>query len=198
MIPSSCKGCSKPVLEIKGQFESFDSYFLDDDGPLMESVGEWHSTCFSANPNGPGWRDVQLKNFIEVRGHRLIASTERWSVIESPRTLDRFALSSQGGSVYRHEDREYNLELEDLDVIRVVQDSLLSVKTFPILSLVEALGITDRLHHPEALEGGLLHYERAFQREWSDDFVVARWEYGVFIPSELEAYVRTKPLPQSF
>lgn len=215
MIPSNCKGCGRVVLEIDGQFESFDSYFLDDDGPLMGSVGEWHTTCFLNSSYGSGWREVKLRNFIEVRGHRLVATTESWTVVESPRTLDRFAFSSrgellglvrplgrlrkvEGGSVYRHEDGEYNLELEDRDLIRVMQESLLSVKTFPILSLVEALGLTDRLHHPEALEGGLLHYERAFQRDWSDDFVVARWTYGAFIPSELEEYVRTKPLPRSF
>jgi hypothetical protein len=215
MIPSNCEGCGRLVLEIKGQFQSFDSYYLDDDGPLMKTVGDWHTTCFLNSPYGPEWHDIKLKNFTAVRGNRLIASTPSWRVIEHPRTHERLAFSRQGtlvslvyplgrlrkvdgGSIYRHEDREYNLELEDRDLIRVMQESLLSVKTFPILSLVEALGLTDRLHHPEALEGGLLHYERAFQRDWSDDFVVARWAYGVFIPSELEEYVRAKPLPRSF
>lgn len=43
----------------------------------------------------------------------------------------------------------------------------------------------------------MMHFEKALQRAWSDGFVSARWEYGVFVPSELEAYVRTKPLPRS-
>lgn len=44
----------------------------------------------------------------------------------------------------------------------------------------------------------MMHFEKSFQREWSNDFIVARMEYGVFVPSELEEYVRTKPLPRSY
>lgn len=37
----------------------------------------------------------------------------------------------------------------------------------------------------------MLHFERGFRRRWSQHVVVARWEYGVLVPAELEEYVRT-------
>lgn len=33
-----------------------------------------------------------------------------------------------------------------------------------------------------------MHFERGFRRRWNPHFVVARWEYGVFVPAELEGY----------
>lgn len=214
MILSSCEGCGRLVPCIDGQIDVLDSYYLDDGGPPRESAGDWHVACLLRSPYGPAWYEVRLRNFTMVRGNRVIATTPSWSVVEHPRTAERLAFSHQGqllslvyprgrlrkvegGSIYRHEDREHNLELEDEALIHAIQESLLATKTFPVLALVEAMGLTDVMHHPEALEGGMLHFDRGFRRRWSPRFVVARWEYGVFVPAELEEYVLTKPLPRS-
>lgn len=210
----SCRGCGRLVIEIEGQFEVLDSYYMENGVPPKESVGDWHTSCLLKSSYGPAWYEVKLKNFTKVRGNRVIGTTPNWSIVEHPRTHERLAFSQrgeliglvyprgrlrkvEGGSVYRHEVREYNLELEDEALIHAIQESLLATKTFPVLALVEAMGLTEVMHHPEALEGSMLHFERAFRREWSPNFVVARWEYGVFVPAELEEYVLTKPLPRS-
>lgn len=211
---SACKGCGRLVFHLKGQVDVLDSYYLDDGGPPPESCGNWHTACLLRSPYGPAWYELRFKNFTKVRGNRVIGTTPNWSVVEHPRTHERLAFSQrgellglvyprgrlrkvEGGSIYRHEDREYNLELEDEALIHAIQESLLATKTFPVLALVEAMGLTEMMHHPEALEGGMLHFDRGFRRRWSPHFVVARWEYGVFVPAELEEYVLTKPLPRS-
>lgn len=60
----------------------------------------------------------------------------------------------EGDSVFRREEREYNLELEDQALIRAMQESLLAVKTFPILALIEAMGLTEALHPPRRWRAG--------------------------------------------
>lgn len=206
MKPGNCNGCGACVLEVDGQFENLDSFYLDQDGPPEESAGEWHTSCLLASPYGSAWHDARLKNHTMVRGYQLIASTQEWSVIRHPRTEEVLALSRkgsflaltyasgrarkvEGGSIYPVSVDEYNLELEDEDVVRTMQEALTSAKTFPVLALFEALGLADRLHHPEALEGSLIHFSRPLQRYWSDHFVSARWDHGVYVPAELEQYV---------
>lgn len=203
----ACNACNKCVLEVDGQFELLDSYYLEASGPPAESSGDWHLKCFLQSPYGSAWHDARLRNHVVVRGNRLIADTGQWSIIQHPRTNERLALSRsgqllslafstekarqriEGGSVYRVEEKEYNLRLDETEVIQAMQQSLLSVKTFPVLALFEALGIGDRVHHPEALQGSLIHFERSLKRHWSPTFLAARWEYGVFVPSELEEFV---------
>ena len=211
----SCALCELPVLEVRGQFQKLDSYYLDQGDPLKDSVGYWHTSCLVSSPYGAPWHDVRLRNYVSVRGYEVVARVKEWTAIRDPHSGEHLALSASGeflslmfsaGRVRRHgegvicrvEEPEYNLHLDAPSVILAVQTALRSVKTFPVLALFEALGIADRVHHPAALEGAMMHFEKALQRDWSDGFVSARWEYGVFVPSELEAYVRTKPLPRSY
>jgi hypothetical protein len=201
-----CIHCQLPTLEVEGQFEKLDSFYLGEDAPPRESAGYWHTSCLRSSNYGPAWHDARLRNHVEVRSYQLLATSEEWSVVRHPRSNATLAFSrtgemlslgfpagrlrtTEGGSIYRVEESEYHLELEETEVIRSIQDALSSVKTFPVLALFEALGINDRLSHPEALEGSLIHFSRALRGDWSQTGVSARWEYGVFVPAELEPYV---------
>ncbi len=55
--------------------------------------------------------------------------------------------------------------------------------------MIEILGISDRVIHPEVLEGSLLRYARDMPSNWDHDFVNGRVEYGVFVPAALKPYV---------
>jgi hypothetical protein len=205
MIKITCTLCQLPVVEAEGQFQKLDSYYLDEDGPLDDSVGYWHTSCLTSSPYGAAWHDLRLKNHTAVRGYQIVERTNEWSVIRHPRTGEQLALSTKGdflslefprrirhaaqGSIYLVEEPEYNLHLEDAAIIQAIQESLKSTGTFPVLALFEALEIADRVSHPEALEGSLIHFSRPLVRNWAKHSVAARWEYGVFIPSELEPYV---------
>jgi hypothetical protein len=207
MRSPTCNGCSKCVLEVNGQFAVLDSYYLEAGGPPEQSAGYWHISCLLDSPYGPAWYEARLKNHTVVRGNQIVGDTGQWTVVQHPRTNERLAFSRggqllslqfaagkarrrvEGGSVYRVEEKEYNLRLEDAEIVQTMQQSLLTAKTFPVLKLFESLGIADRLHHPEALQGGLIHFERSMKRDWGAHFLAARWEYGVFVPSELESFV---------
>lgn len=203
----SCTFCELPVVEVSGQFQKLDSYYLSQDDSLKGSAGYWHTSCLVSSPYGAAWRELRLRNYVSVRGYQAIAQEKDWSVIRNPRTDEHVALSESGnflslvfpagrirrsgdGAFYRVKEPEYNLHLQDASVIRAVQAALIETGTFPVLALFEALGISDRVQYPEALEGALMHFERALQRNWGGHSVAARWEYGVFVPAELEQYVR--------
>lgn len=201
-----CTYCQLPVLEIEGQFGKLDSYYLSGGESFADSVGYWHTSCLTTSPYGQSWHDVRLKNFTAVRNYQLVASVNEWSVIRHPRTAEHLALSTNGdflslmlpggrirrvaqGSIYRVVEPEYNLHLEDPSIIKTVQEALTAAKTFPVLALFEALGISERVFHPEALEGSMIHLSRALVRDWEETTVAARWEYGVFVADALEKYV---------
>jgi hypothetical protein len=203
----TCVGCGAVVLEVAGQFEVLDSFYLEENTPPEESSGDWHTSCLRESPYGLAWHDARLKNHVVVRGYLNIATAEEWTIIKHPRTAETLALSrageflsltypagllrrATGGSIYRVVEKEYNLHLEGYaGVAPAIQEALTSMNTFPVLSLFEMLGIRDRVLHPEALADGMIHYGRALSREWSSTFVSASWEYGVFVPAELELYV---------
>lgn len=206
MTLPACICCHEPVLEVEGQFEKLDSFYLGEDGPPRDSVGYWHTKCLRSSVYGLAWHDARLKNFVQVRSYKLVGTTAEWSVMHHPRSNETLALSRkgellslkfsagrqrtvQGGSIYRVQENEYHLELAETSIVQAVQDALSSAKTFPVLALFEALGLSDRISRPEALEGSLLHFSKALRADWSPTSVSARWEYGVFLPDELERYV---------
>jgi hypothetical protein len=207
-IPA-CKQCGLIVLEAEGQFEKLDSYYISDqDGPARESVGYWHTSCLGSSPFGAAWQAVRVTNHIAVRDYHQIARTDEWTVVRHPRSNETLAFSRMGqalslshpagrvrevagGIVYRVKEDEYNLHLDDSSVILQIQKDLLATKTFPIRKVFQLLDIDECIFHPEALDGGLIHFSRQLRRDWDDTCVAARWEYGVFMPTELVQFAST-------
>jgi hypothetical protein len=206
MNQPTCKACGAVALEVDGQFEKLDSYYLEDDGPPPESAGYWHTSCFVNSGYGPAWHDVRLRNHIGVRGYTIVVSEGDWTVIKHPREKETLALSRRGefvsltyppgkprsvagGSIYRRVDKEFHFKDDDEELIQKIQESLLATKTFPILAVFEAFEIANRILHPEALRDSHIHFTRELRRYWSRTSVSARWEYGVFVPAELVKYV---------
>jgi hypothetical protein len=206
---SKCKSCGLPVLELEGQFEKLDSFFLTEDMPA-ETAGMWHSRCLVETDAeiAKAWYVARLSNFRDVRRYEEIATLERWTVVQHARTRETIAFGldgrslglsfvgkprrATGGAVYRIVEEKHNLDLDDESVVASVQQGLSNDGTYPVLALIEALGLSERIVHPEALDRGALHFERALTRHWGKHFVSARMEYGVFVPEELEPYVVAK------
>ncbi len=84
---------------------------------------------------------------------------------------------------------EYNLELADLSAIKAIQEALLGAGIIPVLEVLALMGIGDLTEHAEALDGSVFRLDRSLSRGWSANWVAARAEYGVFVPTELEPYV---------
>lgn len=208
-IPN-CVGCAKPILQLQGQFTLLDSFYLNGDAdPPEESAGNWHIHCLAASGFGAAWQRLRLENFMGVRDYEQIGDPGEWIVLQHPRTKEPMALSGNGGLlslsfgkgsklpaqdgfIYEVEKDESHLELADPEIIRVIQTSLTSTKSFPIPTLFEMLGIEDLVMHSEALRRGLIHHNARLQPHWTSTSVSARWNYGVFVPSELDPYVIRK------
>ncbi|MBZ0234586.1 MAG: hypothetical protein K8M05_19800 [Deltaproteobacteria bacterium] len=205
MRAPTCVGCARVVLELEGQFEKLDSFYLEDGGPPPETAGIWHRRCLEESPHGEAWYRARLRNHVAVRRYVEVVTTSAWTVVRHPRTGETLAFARAGaslsltfaegrprivaGGAIHRVDEEYNLELDDRDAITVVQDALTSVGVFPVFALLEVLGVADRVVHPEALEGAVFRFDRSLHDEWQPGFVSARVEYGVFVPDELAPHV---------
>lgn len=210
MVNLYCKQCGKLVLEMDGQSEKLDSLYLPPMDPLRESVGYWHTSCLASSDVGSGWHDVKLRNHVSVRGYQQIGNTNEWSIVRHPRASEVLAFSRRGqvlsltalqgiskrldgGTVRNARNNECHLHLADQEVaIQAIQEALLAKKEFPIPLLFEMLELSDRLSHPEALDGGVIRFGRSLRRDWDGSYVAGIWDYGVFVPNELEAYLAKK------
>ncbi len=199
---SSCVACTLPVLELEGQFEKLDSYYLAGGSPALATAGWWHARCLIESEVGPSWYAARLANYREVRGHTVVAELPAWTVVTGPRG-DRLAFGRNGqllslggkptrtvpgGAIHPHVDREFNLELSDLALAEAIKQGLSTAGTYPLLAVFEGLGIADRVAHAEALDGGVFRYVADLAGYWSPRSVSARAEYGTFMPAELEPY----------
>lgn len=70
MKPSNCVECGRPVLELSGQFARLDSFFVEDEEPDPETVGEWHAICLAESPHAEAWFRAMYRNCVSVRGYR--------------------------------------------------------------------------------------------------------------------------------
>src|SRR5512143_1364321 len=84
MRHSDCKGCGLPVLEIAGQFENLDSYFIEGGQPDPATSGEWHTVCLIASPIGATLNAARLRNYREVRHYETVAELPEWTIIRRP------------------------------------------------------------------------------------------------------------------
>jgi hypothetical protein len=206
-----CIGCGRPVLELRGQFTLLNSFYINDGVPPVESAGEWHLSCLHGSGYGAAWYEARRRNFVDIRKYDVILESEAWTVTRNPRTREPVALSPSGdslllvfaearprpvpgGAIYRV-DEEYNLELDDREAIKAIQGTLSTVGAFPLLAVMEVLGIADRVVHAEALEEGMLRVDHELRGEWQPGFVSARADYGVFVPAELEPHVVRRRAP---
>lgn len=211
MRAATCVGCGRVVVQLEGQAEKLDSFYLEDDGPPPESAGYWHRRCLEESPYGEAWYQARLRNYVAVRRYVEVATSTDWTVVRHPRSAEPLAFARggaslsltfaggrprrvAGGAVYRVAD-EYSLELDDRDAIAVIRDALSADGEFPIPSLFQLLDIADRVVHSEALKNAVFRPGPSVPGEWHARAISARAEYGVFVPDELAPHVvRGQPL----
>lgn len=201
MIPSACNACGRLVLDITGQHERLDSYYLEAGGPPDELAGDWHSKCLRESPFGGSWHRARLRNFTEVRGYSVTALLDGWTVIADPRRGTRVALSThgallalpraadlaamRGGAYYRERTKEYNLHLPDGQLIAEMQDALIRDGACPMALLFRRLDLWPCLEQPDVLEDAQFIYDEDLREEWGPRWLSAGAECNVFIPAAL-------------
>jgi hypothetical protein len=204
---SKCRNCGLPVLELEGQFSKLDSLYLDDNFPRPETSGKWHARCLAESDAALLWYECRLRNFRDVRGYQPLAEYPHWTVVREPRRGDVIAFGRSGellslsrgnrkrarkveeGRIYPKLEDEFHFELDDPDLVRSMQEGLLNVGSYPLPAVLDAMGIRDKVVHPEAIERGVFRFNKRLQAEWGKRFASASAEYGVFVPTELEPHV---------
>lgn len=207
MTLSRCVACGLPVLEIDGQFSMLDSLFIQNGSPPPATAGWWHARCLADSDAGPAWFAARLRNYREVRRFEVVAEPAGWTVLHHPQRGKTLALARhgeqidlsigghrqaravEGGLIFPRVDDEFHLELEDASIIQAIKDGLVTRGRYPLPAVIAALGIADRVVHPEAIERGVFQLVPALQHHWGEHAVSASVSYGVFIPTELESYV---------
>lgn len=201
-----CFLCSKPVLELAGQFDKLDSYELDpNDTAVAQGAFGWcHGLCLVRSSWGPLWFERRRARYLGPVGYRQIAGSEGLVALQNPRTNEKIVLRRDGlmfafdaralakktpceGGVLLPTVEEMNLELDDPELVKTIRAQLLEQKTFPLSRLVDALGIGDRMLFPGALEQGVLCFDKSLKRLWVGNWVSARAVHARFIPNEVLA-----------
>ncbi|MEZ4399956.1 MAG: hypothetical protein R3B06_08055 [Kofleriaceae bacterium] len=205
-MQSVCTGCQRPVLELSGQFENLDSYYIEHGVPRSDTAGCWHTTCLTQSPYGSVWSDARIRNFTTVRGYAIEATTSEWTVLAEGRTESLVAFSRHGefldlcvgnkphapvpgGARYDRIVPQYNLHLTDRRIIAEIQTSLESKGRHPLPALFSALDIVDRVAHPEVMTEACLLLDEELREEWTPEFVCASITHGIYIPDEIRMYV---------
>lgn len=202
---SNCIGCGLPVLELAGQFENLDSYFIEAGQPDPATAGEWHTVCLVASPFGSAWNAARLRNYREVRGYATVAELADWTIVRRGTTggcvafgrvgklLALAELGSKkksrraaGGRVFPVVDEGYNLDVKDREVVDGIRERFAATGSVPLLFVCELLGIRERIWHPEALDRAVVS---SIRQSESRHFITMAIEYGVFVPDELLPYV---------
>ncbi len=183
-----------------------DSYHVADGRPPPASAGWWHARCLAESPVAGAWYEARLRNHRDVRGHMPVGQLDHWTIVRHPRTLEVLAFGRSGellslprerkgarqvdgGAVYPVLEDEYHLELGDQAIVQSIKDGLLSNGTYPLPALIDRLGVGDKIAHAEALERGVLRFDRKLRADWTRWSVSMSVEYGLFVPAELEPFI---------
>jgi hypothetical protein len=212
MSAPRCVACRLPVIELRGQHDVLAAYVVQAGTAPLDSAGSWHTGCLTASPAGELWHLALRHSYLDVRGYRLLADTENWTVVQNPNTGEVLALGRQGstlglsgipglratpsgdGTGYRARVYEYNLEPGDEQLTTRIQQQLRDAGRYPVLDLAEAWGIRERLSHPEVLADAAFRLDPEVEPEWTTRSVIAAVEHGVFVPAELTRYLQLHPL----
>lgn len=201
---SACCLCSKPVLELEGQFAKLDTYCLTEGDELLVRgiYGECHSACLIGSQWGPHWAERLLVNLRDTRRLQPVGESGSYVALRNKNSRTTLLLRRDGLLLVASDAQvnkrrqtasgwflpikaEFNLELSsEPDLIADIQRALLSAQTYPLPSLIDALHLTEQTLFPAALERGALHFDKQLKRYWNRTALSASIQYESFIPAE--------------
>lgn len=199
----NCRICERPVIELGGMYEFLQPYYAADEAhPAFQIAGLCHTPCLVASPFGSVWARWRIAHFKDARGYELLASLPSWTVLYFKRTQSFVAFSDNGCSIAKQHkphdvvvtcvdgglipvEHEVHIGLEDAQLVARIQSRLVAERDIEIRALIEGLGIDDCVQWPQALNGAMLRFSKALQREWAVDSVSAIARYFVFLPDPI-------------
>lgn len=207
----SCCLCAESLLELQGQFLSLRPYALrpgDEDIRAAGVLGPVHASCLIASPWGARWAR-RLAEHAAQRGATPLGRHGSVTGLWSPGLRQVTLIQDTGYRVSVPTDRlsearpdrdgllvpveeEYNLELADRpDLVATIQDALTRTGRYPLLGLIDALGMRQRLAFPAALQDGWLLFDPALRSYWRPQWLSMKARYHLFVPADGVALLRS-------
>jgi hypothetical protein len=192
--------CRLDVLGLRGQDVALDSYVLgpeDDEMLDLGIYGECHLRCLVESEWGALWASRWLENFTAVRGWPVVTSGDV-HVLRNPRLPETTVIRDDGwianvadSAFLRRQDafdghlvpvrHELNLPLAaHAGLGPAINAALADNRAYPLVDVVNALGLGDRLWSPQALSAGSLNPSRVPVTD--PRHVTANAVYAVFLP----------------
>lgn len=215
MLPACCI-CGSPVLGLEGQDTILDTFYLldepeDNQAVAEEIFGDCHQTCLSSSGWGAFWARRKVDNFLNVRRYRMAFKDQDTTLLRDPGEELTVVARQDGVGYWFSDDQfarrerveggyllpvEHDLNL-DLSNARELADLCIGVierqRFVPLRTVVDRLGVRDRLLVPEAIEGGAL----SPSEDWADGDARAgllsmRAAYHIHMGNGISEVVRTR------
>ena len=197
---NSCTLCQLPVLELDGQFENLEPYYVEPNHPAAELAGECHSSCIASSEYGSTWHAWRVHNYSTGRGYRVVAEQDGWTVLVHARHPELLAFHIDGSSVGGERaskngdgkavdggvlvsvDEEFTLRCDDVALVDELKVQLKRDGRYPIARMLDALGISDRVRWPQALDGATFVLDKKLQGEWTRNAIGMSARYAKYLP----------------
>lgn len=162
---NQCIFCKRPVLEIRGQFEKLDTYYLNKEDELFQNkiYGSCYSAAMKASKWGAAWYKKRLEH-AKSMGFRVIKIASNHCVVDRGQAWESYYTDGRKLSLGKDElhqasglmqiKQNYNVELEDTAFVTKVRAALESEGSYPLWNLIEHLGVADQILYPELLKNG--------------------------------------------
>lgn len=199
-----CFLCHKPVLELSGQYQNLDSYYLskEDEATREEAFGLCHSSCLASSKWGWWWSRKRLSHFKNVMGFVSIARDDEFEILRNPRSLEFVAIQANGltynfsdkdifYSLTRNEcikvEEEFNVEIDDNDFVDEVCFDLKKNGFVYIERVLAHLGVLDKVIYSDDIgfSDSTFNFDKALWPDCGDGWISARAKYNVYLPSNL-------------
>jgi hypothetical protein len=161
-----CIFCKGPVLEIRGQFEKLDTYFLtkEDELFLHKIYGSCHSSCMQESKWGGAWYKKRLE-YARNMGFRVVAMGGNYCLLDRGQAWEVYYADGTKASLGKEElhqasgimqmKQQYNLELDDTLIVVAIRATLEAEGSYTLWKLIEHLKIEDRMLRPEQLQNAI-------------------------------------------
>ena len=164
---NQCIFSKQPLLEIRGQFEKLDTYYLKKEDELFQEkiYGSCYSKAMRASKWGAAWYKKRL-DYTREMGFRVVKIAGRYCVVDRGQAWEVYYADGRKASLGKDElhqasgilkvKQNYNLELEDIAFVKRVRVILEKKGSYPLWDLIEQLGVANQMLQPEHLKDGLI------------------------------------------
>jgi hypothetical protein len=194
------------VISLEGEDTLFPPYLLsendpgDDEAIRLRTYGEYHFACLVASRWGSFWSSRLARHFILQGGFIELGeddgfaffghiNTGRVELVRSDgfhltlEKRDLLHLRAEPSQTSVGRTREFTFHLEGSPhVVRAAQADLVHYGAYPLLKLVENLGVAPYLMNPAAVSRSFLRFSTDLKEHWDHGHITVMLDYPLPVP----------------